>query len=94
MFLGIQTDTEPVKNFIQLEENKNKHNDIEDNKVIVELKEHMKKNEPYLDSSLSMHDLAKQLDVPVRELSISINHTLNKQFFDFVNEYRIEKAKN
>ena len=52
----------------------------------------MQENEPYLDSNLSIYDLAKQLDVPARELSVSINHTLNKHFFDFINEYRIKKA--
>ena len=52
----------------------------------------MKENEPYLDSNLSMYDLAKQLKVSARELSISINHSLDKHFFDFINEYRIKKA--
>ena len=52
----------------------------------------MKVNEPFMDSSLSVYDLAKQIDVPSRELSIAINHNLNKHFFDYVNEYRIKKA--
>jgi AraC-like DNA-binding protein len=54
---------------------------------------HMESREPYLDTSLSMHDLAGQLDMNVRDLSLLINHTLNQHFFDFVNRYRIEKAK-
>jgi AraC-like DNA-binding protein len=45
-----------------------------------------------MDSSLSVYDLAKQINVPSRDLSIAINHHLNKHFFDFVNEYRIKKA--
>ena len=52
----------------------------------------MEENEPYLESNLSMYDLAKQLNVSARELSICINHTLDKHFFDFINEYRIKKA--
>lgn len=52
----------------------------------------MKSKEPYLDPSLSLHELAKQTEIPVRELSLLINHHLNKHFFDFVNEYRIKKA--
>lgn len=52
----------------------------------------MEKEEPYLDSSLSMYDLATQLDLNVKELSLLINHTLNQHFFDFVNYYRIRKA--
>ncbi|GJM33369.1 MAG: hypothetical protein DHS20C18_23700 [Saprospiraceae bacterium] len=64
----------------------------QDHKLIQQIMSHMEKNEPFLDASLSMHQLAKQLNMPVRELSLLINHTLNKHFFDFVNEYRIKKA--
>jgi len=60
---------------------------------ILKIRKHMEINEPYLDASLSIYDLAKQLEIPSKELSILINHNLNQHFFDFVNEYRIEKAK-
>jgi len=60
--------------------------------IIKKVENHMKVNEPFMDSSLSVYDLAKQIDVPARELSIAINHNLNKHFFDYVNEYRIKKA--
>ena len=60
--------------------------------IIQKLENHMKVNEPFMDSSLSVYDLAKQINVPSRELSIAINHNLNKHFFDYVNEYRIKKA--
>lgn len=53
----------------------------------------MNDKEPYLDASLSLHDLSRQAKIPTRDLSLLINHHLNKHFFDFVNEYRIEKAK-
>ena len=62
------------------------------NEIIKKLENHMKVNEPFMDSSLSVYDLAKQINVPSRDLSIAINHNLNKHFFDFVNEYRIRKA--
>lgn len=89
IFAGVHTATPLVQDMVNAEEKVT----AENNELIARLKSYMEQNEPYLDSSLSMHDLAKQLDVPVRELSVSINHTLNKHFFDFVNEYRIEKAK-
>ena len=69
-----------------------KRSEIENNEIITRLKSHMEVHEPYLDSNLSIYNLAKQLGVPVRELSIGINHTLDKHFFDFINEYRIKKA--
>lgn len=65
----------------------------ENGKMVELIKNYMTENEPYLDASLSLHDLARQTKIPSRELSLAINHHLNKHFFDFVNEYRIEKAK-
>lgn len=64
----------------------------ESSEQIKRIRDHMEKEEPYLDSSLSMYDLATQLDLNVKELSLLINHTLNQHFFDFVNYYRIRKA--
>jgi len=94
LFIGINTSTIPVN---QLIEGK-KENLEEENEntaypeIINKLENHMKVNEPFMDSSLSVYDLAKQINVPSRDLSIAINHNLNKHFFDFVNEYRIKKA--
>ena len=60
---------------------------------IEQVKKHVLKNEPFLDPSLTIQELSKQVNIPVRDLSILINHHMNKHFFDFINEYRIEKAK-
>lgn len=67
--------------------------DDEKNKQIEFLKDFMVEKEPYLDSSLTIQDLAEQLKMPVKDLSTLINLYMDKHFFDFVNEYRIEKAK-
>lgn len=53
----------------------------------------MEKEEPYLDASLTLQKLAEQLEIPSREVSILINLNLNQHFFDFVNQYRIQKAE-
>ena len=45
-----------------------------------------------MDPTLTMQKLAFQLNIPVRDLSILINHRINKHFFDFINEFRIKKA--
>jgi AraC-like DNA-binding protein len=59
---------------------------------ILELKQYMTEKEPFLDPSLTIQELANQIDIPVRDLSILINHHMDQHFFDFVNEYRIQKA--
>lgn len=64
----------------------------EDLELIQKIKLYMETHEPFLNASLSMYQLAKQLDMPSHELSQLINHKLNKHFFDFVNEYRVNKA--
>lgn len=56
------------------------------------LRKHMDLASPYLEPALTIQDLANQLSIPVRELSVLINHHLDQHFFDFVNEYRIHKA--
>lgn len=57
------------------------------------VKKYVLENEPYLEPSLTIQELSKQVGVSVRDLSILINHHMDKHFFDFINEYRIEKAK-
>lgn len=59
---------------------------------INQLKSYMIAQEPYLDPSLTIQQLADQIELPVKELSVLINHHMDQHFFDFVNEYRIQKA--
>lgn len=66
--------------------------DKESNDALHKLKSHMETEAPYLQPSLSIYDLSRQLNLPSKELSVLINHNLNQHFFDFVNEYRIKKA--
>ena len=90
IFNGISSELQLVSK-IKLESDVHKliPNDIEE---IVQLKDHMVKNKSYLDPSLSVTGLARQLQLPVKELSLLINHSLNQHFFDFINGYRIQEA--
>jgi AraC-like DNA-binding protein len=90
MFTGIYSDMRLVKKI--LTDQKDTKDSNESSQIIKQLKLHMSSNEPFLDSSLSVYDLATQMDMSVRDLSLLINHTLNQHFFDFVNHYRIQKA--
>lgn len=62
------------------------------NKDVQTLKQYMIDEEPFLDSSLTIQDLANQMELNTKDVSILINHTMGKHFFDFINEYRIHKA--
>jgi len=98
VLVGVSSDTLLVNQMIEDENTQDESiipetDDLNAQKEIIEkLENHMKVNEPFMDSSLSVYDLAKQINVPSRDLSIAINHNLNKHFFDYVNEYRIKKA--
>jgi len=56
------------------------------------LKDYMNARKPYLNPSLTIKDMADDLGIPVRDLSLLINHQLGQHFYDFVNTYRIEHA--
>ncbi len=53
----------------------------------------MRERQPYLESKLRIADLAKMLDIPPHYLSQAINRVAGKNFFEFVNQYRVERAK-
>ncbi|MBC2845726.1 helix-turn-helix domain-containing protein [Winogradskyella flava] len=61
---------------------------------ISRLLEFMETEEPYLDATLTLQKLADKIELPNRDVSIMINHNLNQHFFDFINQFRIQKAQN
>ena len=62
------------------------------NEDLLKLKKYMIDEKPFLDPALTIQDISKEMNVPVRELSVLINHQLGQHFYDFVNTYRIENA--
>ena len=91
-FRGVNSHLKPITDVVPKQKFSPSMDD-EKNKQIESLKYFMTSNEPYLDSSLTIQDLAGQVKMPVKDLSALINLYMNKHFFDFINEYRIEKAK-
>lgn len=67
-------------------------NENEHNEELLKLKEYMAEEKPFLNSSLTIQDVSREIKIPVRELSLLINHQLGQHFYDFVNAYRIESA--
>ncbi|TAI47424.1 helix-turn-helix domain-containing protein [Flagellimonas allohymeniacidonis] len=62
--------------------------------LIDSIKSMFAKEELFLDSTLSLESVAEKLNTTPRKLSQAINQNEQKNFSDFVNGYRIEKAKN
>lgn len=62
-------------------------------KIKNQLEEIMYKQKPYLDSELNLIRLSELLSISTHHLSYVINTGFKKNFFQYVNEYRIEYAK-
>lgn len=52
----------------------------------------MNEKKPYLDENITIKDLAEVMGIPSHHLSIVINNKLNKNFYTFINEYRIKES--
>jgi len=48
----------------------------------------------YLQRELGLNDLAQEMGVSTHHLSQSINEVLNLNFYELINQYRVEEAKN
>lgn len=95
LFRGINSKIQLTKDILPEVEEKTESKKVQDDAIstqISRLKQYMAEREPFLDPSLTIQELANQIDIPVRDLSVLINHHMDQHFFDFVNEYRIQKA--
>ncbi len=79
---------------ILIEENITNKSEKDSREDINRLLEFMESEEPYLDATLTLQKLAEKIERPNRDVSILINHNLNQHFFDFINQFRIQKAQN
>lgn len=98
IFSPISTDPNNGNTKIQIGNNKSQY--INSSLTENESKGHLKKlidlmenEQPYLDGKLSLNQVAEGLAISPNHLSQVINENLNKNFFDFVNGYRIELIK-
>ena len=54
---------------------------------------YMSEHKPYLNHLLTLDSLASQTNIQSRQLSQVINRHFEKNFFEFINSYRIEESK-
>jgi AraC-like DNA-binding protein len=62
-------------------------------KYFNDLKKIMETEKLYLDTNITLPSLAEKMSVSHHHLSQIINEKLNQNFFEFINSYRIEEAK-
>lgn len=91
LFRRIDSTLQPTEDFAETLETEHTTDETKSSQI-EQLRKFMAEKEPFLEPSLTIQELADQVNIPVRELSVLINHHLNQHFFDFVNEYRVKKA--
>lgn len=62
-------------------------------KYVLRIRNYMESEKPYLESNLSLPELAGKLGMSSHHLSRIINEEFGVNFFDFVNQYRIREVK-
>jgi len=60
---------------------------------VKQLEQAMKQDKLFLNQYLSLERLAEKLNIPVKDLSLTINRHYNVNFYEFINSYRIEEAR-
>ncbi|WP_299439366.1 helix-turn-helix domain-containing protein [uncultured Aquimarina sp.] len=93
MFRGIDSKIQLISTLVNSRAGEN-YNHLESiSKKINSLKLYMEEQKPFLNPNLTIKELASDLDMTPQELSILINHHIHKNFYEFINDYRIEVAK-
>ncbi|WP_299668481.1 AraC family transcriptional regulator [uncultured Polaribacter sp.] len=82
----------PVNSKVEVISEKKDKGTTQNSKEVRQLTFYMETEKPFLNASLSIRNLAEEIQMNSRELSVLINQNLNQHFFDFVNEYRVKEA--
>lgn len=61
--------------------------------LVLKIGQVMAEKQLYLDPELTLERLAKTLELPPKVVSTVINRRVNKNFFEYVNDFRTEQAK-
>jgi AraC-like DNA-binding protein len=67
--------------------------DVQAEAYLKQLLRLMDEKKPYRNSYLTLQELADELSISAHNLSQVLNTKLGKNFYDFVNEYRVEEVK-
>lgn len=81
------------KELLQLQKRREILSQSEMFKIVLKLENAMQKEQYYMESDLTLDKLAKLTSLSKYHISETLNHFVNKPFYTFINEYRIEHVK-
>lgn len=61
-------------------------------KYLQKLISYMETKKPYINSDLTIHDVSRQTGIPRHYITEVLNENYNRNFFTFINEYRVKEA--
>ncbi len=85
-----------INGFNSAERKKYQKSGLKDSEAVAYLEtlENIMKNERlYLNGDLTIDDIAKSINIPRHHLTQVLSEKLNKNFFNYVNEYRVREAR-
>lgn len=65
----------------------------ESEKILAAIQKYMNQDKPYLQSQLTIKDVADSLNINSKHLSQIINQQLGLNFFNYISEYRVKEVK-
>ena len=84
--------TETQSNFINKKYKKSPLTTKMKTQYVNRLLDYVEKEKPYLNFNITLGELSRKTKIPQNYLSQVINEVLNKNFYTFINEYRIKEA--
>ena len=82
-----------VKRVTDSSRKKNKLNPSDAEKYKLMLLQYMDQQQPYLRNKLTLNQLADEVQIPTLVLSQLLNESLDQNFFNFINGYRVAEVK-
>jgi AraC-like DNA-binding protein len=64
-----------------------------DSEYVDRIQRFMSDKKPYLKSNITLNTLSQLIDIPARELTAILNGHFKMNFYEFINDYRIQEAK-
>ena len=86
-----ETDSSKESDPIKYQRSGLKQKDVAD--YVNKIRKYMVIEKPYLDRELTIYDLSEQLKIPRHIISEVINEHMGKNFYNLVNDYRVNEVK-
>lgn len=93
IFSGLSEDTKSLSKEIASRYSHSTLKEAEAQEHLKRLEAYMAEERPFLTYNITLEELSEQTGISPRHLSQVINQFLDKNFYDFINGYRVEEAK-